>query len=202
MYSYKDNLFVPDYDLHCLSAIRSQMSDMHRAVKLCKKREVCVQAGGNFGAWPRELAKLFGLVYTFEPDAMNFACLAWNTRDNLNVHRFQAALGERRDWCGLKSFADQHNAGAHQVEGDGNIPVMCVDDFKLGACDLIYLDIEGSEPAAIFGARNTIGLYHPVIAIEEKGLSDCDRLEQALAMLRRQGYHLVDQVNNDKIFAC
>jgi hypothetical protein len=50
--------------------------------------------------------------------------------------------------------------------------VLTIDSLSLPNCDLIYLDIEGYEMLALFGAANTISNYFPVIAVEDKGLSE------------------------------
>lgn len=161
-----------------------------------------MQAGGNFGLWPNALAKRFKTVYSFEPDSRNFPCLAWNTRHNTNVFRFQAALGDKVSWVGLKDYDKEHNAGAIQINGHGFIPVMRLDDFKFEACDLLCLDIEGQEPEAIMGARRTISMFKPTILIEDKGIASKSQRDAMMNLFSIAGYKQVLQVNNDKVFTC
>lgn len=127
-----------------------------------------MQAGGNVGVFPRDLARLFTTVYTFEPDQENFECLCRNVPER-NVFKFPAALGHQNGSTDLERQPD--NVGAHQINGSGPIPIMRVDALALNACDLIYLDVEGYEWRALLGAMETIRTYRPVIAFEDKSLS-------------------------------
>lgn len=51
-------------------------------------------------------------------------------------------------------------------------PVLRIDDFETDGLGLVYLDIEGFELNALMGATETIRKYRPVIALEDKGLSE------------------------------
>jgi FkbM family methyltransferase len=162
-------------------------------------RSVCVQAGGNCGLYPLRLAAYFQQVYTFEPDAANFACMALNCALP-NVFKFQACLS---DACGSVDLErDPQNAGAHFVKGVGIIPSLRLDDLKLDACDLIALDVEGMELAALKGAADTVTKFHPVIVVEEKGhgarygVSAAD-LSQ---WLEERGYRLASRCRRDQIW--
>lgn len=148
------------------------------------KPRVCVQAGGNCGVWPWHLATKFEFVYTFEPDHCNFVALAFNLRGRLNVVKMQAALG---DIAGVMVNTmlpahEQDNCGATCVEHGGIVPVIRIDDLKLPALDLLYLDIEGFELPALKGAMQTITKFRPVIAIEDKGLSERYGVKQGEAV--------------------
>jgi hypothetical protein len=46
-----------------------------------------------------------------------------------------------------------------------------LDSFEFDAVDLIKLDIQGAEYAALVGARETIERHRPVILVEEKAAS-------------------------------
>lgn len=56
------------------------------------------------------------------------------------------------------------------AEGDIVVPAIALDDLAesegLGRLDLVKIDIEGAEPAALRGARRTLGRFRPVLAIE------------------------------------
>jgi FkbM family methyltransferase len=201
MYRFDGGLAVPASDQVCLISSREEIGDLDVVVSFCKGHDVAVQAGGNVGLWPNQLSGDFQTVYTFEPDAHNFACLAWNTRMRTNIVRMQAALGDKPGLVGMHVF--ENNSGAHQVEGPGIIPMITIDSLSLPACDLIYLDIEGHEPQALFGARNTLARFKPVVAIEDKNLCAVPHLrDEALAMLERMGYRQVASLHRDKVFVC
>jgi FkbM family methyltransferase len=158
----------PATDKGAAAAVFSTRGDMQVAFDHCKKFDVAIQAGGNCGIWPAEMGQKFRIVYTFEPDPMNFRCLCANAPAE-NIFKFNAALGDRHEMVGLALRPD--NVGAHQVDGPGDIPTLCIDDIALKTCDLIYLDIEGSEFMALNGAIHTIRRCRPIIAVEDKGMS-------------------------------
>jgi len=131
--------------------------------KFVEQKNIVVQAGGNCGFYIKKYADLFKLVYTFEPDPINFYCLNLNVTEP-NVLKFQAALGREHKGVSMGNFLA--DVGATHVAGDGVIPTMRVDDLALVGCDLLHLDIEGYELHALQGAEETIKKYHPVIALE------------------------------------
>jgi len=96
------------------------------------------------------------------------------------------------------------NVGAYTVKPGGILPTMRIDDLGLDACDLIYLDVEGSELNALRGAAVTIDRYKPVIAIEENELCEqfgVSRGEVGL-WLQTFGYREIARSHNDIYFAC
>jgi len=126
-------------------------------------RRVVVQAGGNAGFYVKQYANLFDVVYTFEPEPVNFYCLTKNVTE-INVIKFQACLGNTRGCVGLDQITP--DTGSTHVQGVGLIPTFQVDDLFLQVCDLIHLDVEGYELFALEGAVNTIKTHRPVIALE------------------------------------
>lgn len=131
-----------------------------------KGYKVVVTAGANCGLHTRYYASKFELVYAFEPHWLNFYCLTRNCPEQ-NVIKFNTALGDK---AGVSSILGKHdtNMGCYTVgEGSNNrIAVLTIDDLGLKACDLIQLDVEGSEGLVLRGAIQTITQYKPVIALE------------------------------------
>jgi FkbM family methyltransferase len=180
----------PGYDEKCAAVVFKMASDLDVILKLVPGRHTVVQAGGNCGVWPRALAPLFERVVTFEPDKRNYECLMHNTREFPNVVAFNYALGDVAGWGTMETpDHETDNCGALQFvpsitdSADGRVPMMRVDALGLDKCDLLYLDIEGFEIPAINGAAETIAKTRPVIALEDKGLS------------QRYGYAKGDVVN-------
>jgi FkbM family methyltransferase len=163
-----DGFYWPADDDWCYKVIHDELPDLDTAVALTRGNALAVQAGGNVGVWAWHLAGRFAQVVTVEPDAANYECLTRNVPANVTYWR--AGFGAEPGLIGLVHIAG--NAGAHFAKPDGNIPVMTIDSLNLPACDLLCLDIEGSEPAALRGAEQTIRKYKPVIMFEEKGLSE------------------------------
>lgn len=188
----------PKHDRHCRAVMFGSERDMEPALELVRKREIVVQAGGNCGWWPRELAKTFGLVYTFEPDPVNYHCLSQNVPANVD-HR-QAGLGHQKGEAAL--VVDPLNVGAHYVKKGADFPVITVDSLGLEACDYLCLDIEGYEMLALKGAQKTIDKFHPVVQIEDKGLSRKYGFEKGDAekwLAANYGYVVRHRVKRDVI---
>lgn len=164
----------------------------------CPQRRECVQAGGNVGVFPKVLAGHFERVYTVELDAQNFADLTTNAMPP-NVTAFHGALGEAPGRVGC------HRAPlaiSHYVEAGGDVPVLTVDGFDLGQCDLIALDVEGYEWPALKGAEHTIERCRPLLVVETKGhgrrygYKDRDLAQ----WLGERGYRLLERVNRDDVW--
>jgi FkbM family methyltransferase len=175
-------LLWPAADEHCSKVVFKMADDLEFVMKYCQpksetptgpQRRVAIQAGGNCGVWPRELAKSFDTVYTAEPNPSNFAALVFNTIGLPNVVKMQCAFGYKREL--IKTELPDHetnNCGAFYVEAGGVVPTIRIDDLALNNVDLIYLDIEGAEMLALRGAEETIRRNRPLIVIEDKGLSE------------------------------
>ena len=170
-----------------------------------KGRRVAVQAGGNCGVFPLVLSKYFDQVYTFEPDADNFACLLLNCR---GVENIQARCAAVHDVSGrqLAMELKPTNAGAHYVKpaAGGTVPSIRVDDLKLDACDLIALDVEGFEYFGLKGARQTIEAFHPTLIFEmlSHGRARYQvRDEMIYEFLRERGYVYRCHVESDEVWS-
>lgn len=194
-----DGFYWPAGDAHCHKVIHSETPDIDEALSFVKKFVVAVQAGGNVGVWAALMAKRFNTVWTFEPDAANYACLVENVPEN--VRHANVGLGDKPDKVGMKLFPD--NCGAHYVSGPGKIDIVTLDSVDLPGCDYLCLDVEGYEPKALHGAKETIARFRPVIQIEEKGLSEkYYRIRAGAAewwLVREHGYRMAKRVRKDVI---
>ena len=185
-----DGLFWPDMDVRGRPAIVAGAAQaVPLVMDLCRGFDVAVQAGGNVGVYPLALTERFARVITFEPDAVNRECLRVNVAGKpIEVHA--SALGEAPGHCRVE-MVEYDNCGAHKVTPGGDVPVVCIDDLDLPACDLIWLDIEGAEAAAIRGARKTIAKFSPIVVLEEKGLGELASLD---------GYRRMNRIGNDTVY--
>ena len=166
------------------------------------RRRIAIQAGGHVGIFPMKLADMFETVHTFEPDDVNFKCLMRNvTKQNIMLHH--AALGRERGVIALTE-REGNNCGSIGVDTSkvGNIPVRRIDDMNLSGVDLIYLDIEGMEGLALWGALETVLRDRPLIVCENKGLDEVSGAEGALqSFMTRAGYKCVSRLMRDDVFA-
>lgn len=198
-FHYVDGWYCPPTMNGPASYLR-RAAELSRHIRRLDKRRVCVQAGGHIGIYPQILAKHFQLVYTFEPDWLNFACLAVNAAGP-NIFAARAAIGEKR--AGAALLLHGKNTGAHQIAktGPGPIPMLPIDNLPLTICDAIFLDVEGYEIPALKGAMRAIARNHPLIVVEEnkhgvhRGFArgDIERL------LEPMNYKVIDRVGEDLV---
>ena len=74
------------------------------------------------------------------------------------------ALGERSKRVGMAQ--PKKGAGLWRIAGDGEIPMVAVDDVVFEPVDAIVLDVEGYEPQALEGAHRVITTYRPLLWFE------------------------------------
>jgi FkbM family methyltransferase len=121
------------------------------------------------GIHVRAYANMFNEVYAFEPHWLNFYCMSYNCPYE-NVYKFQAALGAKTGRCKINNMAPTSNMGAYRVDrnnsGDGDLPMLTIDELNLPYVDLIQLDVEGHEGFVIQGGKKTIEKHKPVIIVE------------------------------------
>jgi FkbM family methyltransferase len=198
-------LLWPAYDERCAAVTFAETEGaLPQILAHVPERRVVVQAGGNCGPLVRQLAPVFGSVYTFEPDPLNFVALTVNTAEHRNVHRYQAALGSGRGTIGLAQGDARFpaNCGALYASGAGSIPTLTIDDLGLQVCDLILLDIEGAEARALAGAAWTVEAFRPVVVIEAKGLGARffdEEPDTAERWLLERGYKRAAKIKADLI---
>lgn len=200
-YKNVDGFVFPDSDLDCAPAMFATVGDLELYYPFVQSFDVAVQAGGNVGIFPAKMAERFKFVYTFEPDAINFNCLCRNAPLE-NIIKLQAALGEKHGLVGIQKVPQ--NVGANYVSGAGNVPTLKIDDLNLNTCDMLMLDVEGMELAALKGALGTIMAFHPCIVVEEKDLGNRygyphGAIAEFLASI---GYREVHRKHRDVVYTC
>lgn len=154
----------------CIKWAFRDLQNLDRALLLTPGRDVAVQAGGNLGLFAKRLAEEFKNVYTFEPDPKLFDLMKRNAPE-MNITSFNAAIGDAHlpvsvKTCRRDASRRPVHEGLTHVAGHGSIPQLMIDDLKLTACDIIYLDIEGYELRALRGAAQTVERFRPVIGVE------------------------------------
>jgi FkbM family methyltransferase len=146
-----------------------------------------------------KFAKEFGMVYTFEPDPINFQCLVANLPYS-NVVKIQACVADQHKLLDVDFFVDDIGS-IHVKKDQGKIPTFKIDDLALSACDLIQLDVEGFEYFAVMGALETIKKFKPVLCLEFTWLQRYGVDPQVmLKLLTSLGYEMVENYTNDYIF--
>ena len=192
---------VPDADQCCIQAVLAEVCDLGASLDLCREFRTAIQAGGNVGVYPMAMAQKFQRVYTVEPDAANYEALATNTVNQPRVISRRAAFGQDHGKAAIDQIYPD-NAGAHQIKEGAEFDVLPIDSLGVTDCDLLQLDVEGSEHQAILGAISTIESSWPVITLELKGLGERYGYTDAdtINLLADMGYKIADRVNRDVIF--
>ena len=175
----------------------------------CPERGIAIQAGGNCGLYARWYSNHFDRVFTFEPTALNFVALAYNSiaAPRQNIFCFNAGLGDSDGFAACHDSTDD-NCGADRYTPTTNpfldmplnvrlpsMPLMRLDDVAMnwGKVDIIHLDIEGMEEFAMRGAAKLIARDHPVVILEQPNTN-------VSKMMSESGYAKVDQIHSDQIF--
>jgi FkbM family methyltransferase len=192
---------VPDADQCCIQAALAEVPDLGASLDLCQQFRAAIQAGGNLGVYPVALAQRFERVYTVEPDATNYEALAINTVNQPKVIIRRAAFVQKHGKAAIDQIYPD-NAGALQVKDGDEFDVLPIDSLGVTDCDLIQLDVEGSEHQALLGAMATIEASRPVITLELKGLGERYGYtdEDTINLLADMGYRIAGRVNRDVIF--
>lgn len=177
----------------------------------------CVQAGGAFGLYPIRLSYYFDKVVTFEPLSTNLECLRANidqvdaVMSNLTVVPYP--LWSVPDVRKVMTYSKvkRNSFGAHhiadRVSGHISEPVTTttIDQQELEDVDLIWLDIEGAESAALAGAASTIAQNRPVVVVEERALPHMSSLKTRPAkagtdLIKQHNYRFAGRTHGDVIY--
>lgn len=153
----------------------------HAFVRVLRPAMVVIDAGANVGQQTLLASTAVGeggSVHSFEPVPQIFETLSHHVAMNglRNVHLNRRALWseETELTLGLPAGHDG-NKGAYSVRAARestavSAPAIRLDTYvaaqRLKRVDAIKLDIEGAEPFAIRGARETLREFSPLIFIE------------------------------------
>jgi FkbM family methyltransferase len=170
-----------------------------------------VDGGAHVGTWSRPMAAKFARVLAIEPSPDTCEALTENMRlfDCANVEIHNVALGAEsgRVTMALDArAAELQNTGGRYVQeavnGSVSIPRITLDSLELPTCGFLKLDIEGSEPLALLGARKTLKRCRPIVLFENKkfwrryGLPD----EAPQDVLLRARYRPLERAGCDLIW--
>lgn len=197
----KNNWWVPQTDTECLNSVLRDVTTIDNFFPYVENKKVCIQAGGNFGIWPKRLSELFDTVYTFEPENENWEALQKNLNEAQNIISKKYALGSSIGTVAM-DIVYPNNSGAHQIKEGGDIKKITIDSLSLKEVGLIQLDIEGSEHDAILGATETLKDSSPVVVLELKGLGKRYGYtdQNTIELMSNLGYQHVKTIKRDWVF--
>ena len=114
--------------------------------------------------------KHFKNVVAIEPQNALFPLLEKTAGENTNVVK-KVAAHQNGYCCFTDGVSDEKvSYGSRGIcRGESTYETVTIDSLNLTDVDLIKMDTEGSEFLVIYGARETIKKYHPVIMFETIG---------------------------------
>ena len=174
--------------------------------KFLEESLVVYDVGGHLGYTAliaRSLVGNNGKVITFEPNSHFIKYIEKNISQHPNITLEKLAVSDNNEGMSLtyfglplaaltSSYAPRTNR--RKVEGDNFlVDSTTIDDYVISSGDipdLIKLDIEGGEMAALKGSINTIEKYKPVIILEggDEGRNESTSTRSCLNFLTEQGY--------------
>ena len=185
-----------------------QAEHLTRALRHVTDTSMAIDGGAHVGTWTRIMSQRFDHVIAYEPSLDTYKALV----DNLvafcceNVIAKQMALGACAGHVRMvldPVQAARSNTGGRRVEFGGEIPVETVDSLRLKTLGFLKLDVEGSEPAALEGAKETLARCRPIVLFEDKALWTTHyglpkgAVEDILMRLR---YRFLEKVGRDQIW--
>lgn len=168
----------------------------------------CIDAGAHIGFFTCLLAHLVGecgKVYAFEPMPSNFELLVRNIHENQfekRVQLYQLACSDSPKRLIASKVSNMYVIGqvgdAERVE----IEAVRLDDIIEETINVIKLDVEGHEPAAIRGMISIISRDKPIILseINEYWLHTCSNSSagEYIDLLKSLDYEVFDVRNLDQ----
>lgn len=142
-----------------------------------------------------------GSVYAFEPSAEEarylFAHISMNRIENARV--IQAAVSET---SGLSGFTWDRPQTENSLCAEANssllVPTLSLHASPLPPPEVIKMDIEGGEAAALKGAQQTLRLHRPIVFV---ALHAHEQKRKCVDLLQSAGYRIHDlqgrSISND-----
>ena len=153
-----------------------QYHHLQAALAFVKKWDCAIDGGAHVGTWSLPMSLKFKRVLSFEPSPDTFECLSKNLKElhpAPNAELFDVALGSASGWVtmtldGFERAIEIKNTGARFTIEGGQTRRIRIDGLQLQELDFLKLDIEGGEPDALKGARETLLRCKPVVLFEDK----------------------------------
>lgn len=145
--------------------------------RIVKRDDAVVDIGAHIGYFTRLAARKVGPrgnVYAFEPDTENRTLLEQNTERYPNVFVHAAAITEKDGRVSFYHVAGStgcHSTIPQEDAAQFTVPATTLDSFVATSgisLDVIKIDIEGGEWAALRGMKNVLKQPHLSIIIEWK----------------------------------
>lgn len=201
----------PDADVFMVNELKDdgtyQASHLHAALAYVTDLSCAIDGGAHIGTWSKIMSGRFQRVIAVEPSPDTFEALSANMQrfGCLNVEPRNLALGAAAGAVSMHIDAraeQMQNTGARYVKPGGSIPMEAIDAWELPSLGLLKLDVEGSEVAALTGARVTLLRCQPIVVFENKNLWSRYGIARDAPQhfLRSVGYRELSAVSRDAIW--
>ncbi len=166
---HKNELPIPFEPLMCVHTFYSEQYAIDGIFE-AKESDIIFDLGGYIGdtaLYFSPKVSVNGKIYVFEPQPWMQA------RIHETIERFNLRNVEVIPYCASDAnktlYMNIHETLEHEVEGTYAVNALRIDDFveekNIYKVDLIKMDIEGGETAALKGATRTIERFRPKLAI-------------------------------------
>jgi FkbM family methyltransferase len=146
--------------------------------QLVNPGDVVIEVGANIGTstvWFGKRVGPTGAVVALEPQRVVFQILCANVALNglTNVNAIQQAVGAQRGSINvpmIKIDAPNNFGGLELTDPAAprgqQVPLVRLDDLRLGRCNLLKVDVEGMELAVLQGGADLIRRCRPILYVE------------------------------------
>jgi FkbM family methyltransferase len=165
--------------------------------------DVVLDCGANIGVTVHEeLEAGAKKIVAIEPAPENLECLRRNYPDEIKSGRvivYPKGVWDKDDLLTLKVDPKNSAADSFVIQRPGavdvqQIPLTTIDnlvaELKLDRIDYIKMDIEGAEPKALAGARETLKKYKPRISISAYHAPDHPKVIPEVIRASRPDYQM------------
>lgn len=176
---------------------------------LCHAGDVVLDVGANVGATALRAARKVGSdghVYAVEPNPAALEKLNWHLQANdltdaVSVHPVGVGARSAR---GQLAGVPERNLGAARLAHDGGpIRIVTLDDLAgdLERIDVVKIDIEGDELAALAGAQRLIERHRPRLFVEASPRTLRVPVETLTGTLESMDYRVVESRSGADVLA-
>ncbi len=124
------------------------------------KDSVIIDIGAQIGVFSTYISHKVGKIFAYEPEIENYNLLLKNIEiNNLKgkIRAVNCGVSDKKEK--LKIYISKNNTGGHSIYGKGNnyivVPAITLKDIfdrnNIDKCDLLKMDVEGSEYKILYG---------------------------------------------------
>jgi FkbM family methyltransferase len=165
--------------------------------------DITLDCGANVGVTVHEeLAAGAKTVVAIEPAPENLECLRRNYPNEIAAGRVivvPKGVWDKEDFLTLRVDPKNSAADSFVIQRQGavdleKVPLTTIDklvaELKLARVDYVKLDIEGAEPRALTGAKETLAKYKPRISIAAYHQPDHPKVIPEIIRAARSDYQM------------